>query len=80
MHDRSFEAALGITPPWFVAGVSLDAPSRLLAVGIDCTAGSRFAVQGVAGVHPVHDTIVKTDRHLNFFRRACVLEVRTPRT
>jgi len=26
MHDRLFEAALGITPPWFVAGVSFDEP------------------------------------------------------
>ena len=79
MHDRLFEAALGITPPWFVAGVSFDEPSRVLTVGIDFTAGSRFAVQGAAGEHPVHDTVTKTYRHLNFFQHECVLEVRTPR-
>ncbi|MEQ1440801.1 helix-turn-helix domain-containing protein, partial [Fontimonas sp. SYSU GA230001] len=29
--------------------------------------------------HPVHDTVTKTYRHLNFFQHECVLEVRTPR-
>jgi hypothetical protein len=28
---------------------------------------SRFAVPGVAGEHPVHDTVSKRYRHLNFF-------------
>jgi transposase len=79
MHDRLFEAALGIAPPWFVAGVSFDENSRVLTVGIDFTAGSRFAVEGVAGEHPVHDTVTKTYRHLNFFQHECVLQVRTPR-
>lgn len=51
----------------------------MLTVGIDFTAGSRLAVQGVAGAHPVHDTVIKTYRHLNFFQHECVLEVRTPR-
>ena len=79
MHDRLFEAALGIAPPWFVAGVRFDEASRVLTVGIDFTAGSRFSVQGTAGEHPVHDTVTKTYRHLNFFQHECVLEVRTPR-
>jgi transposase len=79
MHDRLFEAALGITQPWFVAGVSFDEPSKVLTVGIDFAAGSRFAVEGVAGEHPVHDTVNKTYRHLNFFQHECVLQVRTPR-
>ncbi|PNR73296.1 transposase family protein, partial [Xanthomonas oryzae] len=29
--------------------------------------------------HPVHDTVVKTYRHLNFFQHECYLKVRTPR-
>ena len=79
MHDRLFEVALGITPPWSVTGVQFDAPSKVLSVGIDFTVGSRFAVEGAAGEHPVHDTVVKRYRHLNFFQHECVLEVRTPR-
>lgn len=79
MHDRLFEAALGIAPPWFVAGVRFDEASKVLTVGIDFGAGSRFAVEGATGEHPVHDTVTKTYRHLNFFQHECVLEVRTPR-
>src|SRR5574337_1203730 len=79
MHDRLFEAALGIAPPWFVAGVRFDEASKVLTVGIDYASGSRFAVEGVAGEHPVHDTVTKVYRHLNFFQHECVLEVRTPR-
>jgi transposase len=79
MHDRLFEAALGIAPPWFVAGVRFDEASKVLAVGIDFTARSRFAVDGATGEYPVYDTVSKTYRHLNFFQHECVLEVRTPR-
>ena len=79
MHDRLFEAALGIAAPWFVAGVRFDENSRVLTVGIDFTAGTRFAAEGASGEHPVHDTLTKTYRHLNFFQHECVLEVRTPR-
>jgi transposase len=79
MHDRLFEAALGIARPWLVAGVGFDEASKVLTVGIDFTAGSRFAAEGAQGVHPVHDTVTQTYRHLNFFQHECVLEVRTPR-
>lgn len=79
MHDRLFEAALGIAAPWFVAGVRFDEESKVLTVGVDYAAASRFEVEGVAGAHPVHDTVTKTYRHLNFFQHECVLEVRTPR-
>ena len=79
MHDRLFEAALGIVPPWFVVGVRFDQASKVLTVGIDFTAGTRFAAEGACGEHPVHDTLTKTYRHLNFFQHECVLEVRTPR-
>lgn len=79
MHERLFEAALGIAPPWFVAGVRFDETSKVLTVGVDFAVGTRFAADGAAGDHPVHDTITKTYRHLNFFQHECVLEVRTPR-
>jgi transposase len=79
MHDRLFETALGIAPPWFVAGVRFDEASKVLTVGIDFKSGTRFSAEGVDGEHPVHDTLTKTYRHLNFFQHECVLEVRTPR-
>jgi hypothetical protein len=49
MHDRLFEAALGIAAPWFVAGVRFDEASKVLTVGIDFAPGSRFAGGGPSG-------------------------------
>ncbi|HSD97547.1 MAG TPA: ISL3 family transposase [Sulfuricaulis sp.] len=79
MNDRLFETALGIAEPWHVTSVDLDATAKTLTIGIDFTAGSRFAVAGESGVHPVHDTVSKRYRHLNFFQHECYLEVRVPR-
>lgn len=79
MHDKLFEAALGIQAPWAVTSVKFDEAARLLTVDIDFKRGSRFAVEGYKGLHPVHDTVVKEYRHLNFFQHECKLRVRTPR-
>lgn len=79
MHDKLFETALGIAAPWFVKTVEFDEAARVLTVQIDFQRGSRFAVAAEAGLHPVHDTVTKTYRHLNFFQHECHLQVRTPR-
>jgi len=79
MTEKLFETALGIGPPWYVAGADFDAQAKTLTIRVDFTAGSRFAVPGVAGEHPVHDTVAKRYRHLNFFQHECFLEVRVPR-
>jgi len=79
MQSKLFEAALGISDPWFVSGVDFDVTAKRLTVQIDFVAGTRFPHPGVSGVHPVHDTVVKRYRHLNFFQHDCYLEVRTPR-
>ena len=79
MQNQLFEAALGIAKPWYVRSVDFDAARKVLTIGIDFAAGSRFAVPDVEGVHPVHDTQTKRLRHLNFFQHECFLEVRTPR-
>ncbi len=79
MHDRLFESALGISAPWSVKSVEFDAVAKRLTVLIDFAPGSRFAVPAYEGVHPVHDTVAKDYRHLNFFQHECHLRVRTPR-
>jgi len=79
MNEKLFETALGIGEPWHVSSVDLDAAAKTLTIGIDFAAGSRFAVPGENGVHPVHDTVSKRYRHLNFFQHECYLEVRVPR-
>jgi transposase len=79
MTEKIFETALGIATPWYVAGVDLDAAAKTLTIRIDFVVGSRFAVPGVDGAHPVHDTQAKRYRHLNFFQHECYLDVRVPR-
>jgi transposase len=79
MTEKLFETALGIGAPWYVAGADFDAQARTLAIRVDFRAGSRFAVPGLEGEHPVHDTVSKRYRHLNFFQHECFLDVRVPR-
>ncbi len=79
MTAKLFEAALGIAAPWSVGTVEFDEAAKVLTVLIDFKPGSRFAVSGHEGVHPVYDSVSKTYRHLNFFQHECHLQVRTPR-
>lgn len=79
MSERLFEQALGIDAPWFVGHVQFEAAARKLVIVVDFKPGSRFAVADTPGTHPVHDTVTKTYRHLNFFEHECHLQVRTPR-
>lgn len=79
MTAKLFEAALGIADPWQVASVDFDEKAKTLTVLIDFKPGTRFGIAGHEGVHPVHDTVTKTYRHLNFFQHECHLQVRTPR-
>jgi transposase len=79
MTNKLFETALGIATPWYVQGVDFDVEQKQLTIQVDFEIGSRFAFPGEAGEHPVHDTITKRYRHLNFFQHECFLEVRVPR-
>jgi len=77
--EKLFEAALGVSQPWYVKGSRFDGAAKTLTIEVDFEAGSRFGHPEAAGVHPVHDTQVKRYRHLNFFQHECYLEVRVPR-
>jgi transposase len=79
MSAKLFETALGIGTPWSVTTVEFDEAAKVLTVLVDFKPGTRFSVSGEEGVHPVHDTLSKTYRHLNFFQHECHLQVRTPR-
>lgn len=79
MTNQLFEQALGIVKPWYVNGVDFNAEERRLTINVDFEAGSLFGVDGQDGEHPVHDTVVKRYRHLNFFQHECFLEARVPR-
>jgi transposase len=85
--EKIFESALGIEKPWFIAGLKFDPATGKdgklqggkLHVRVDFEVGARFAVPGQPGEHPVHDTVGRTYRHMNFFQHECLFDVRVPR-
>lgn len=73
-----FEQALSISAPWLITDMSFDEKGSRLDIHLDFGRGSRFADEdGV--LCPVHDTVDKTWRHLNFFQHECYLHARVPR-
>ena len=68
--EKIFESALGISTPWYIAGMNFEPRQKKLRIRVDFEVGTHFAVPGQAGDHPVHDTVTKTYRHLNFFQHA----------
>ena len=55
--EKMFEAALGISSPWYIAGMNFEPSQRKLMIRVDFEVGSRFVVPGQSGEHPVHDTL-----------------------
>jgi transposase len=74
------QLALGVQSPWFVAASDFDAGNKRLDIKLDFKAGARFECPEckTAGC-PVHDTVEKTWRHLDFFQHQAFLSARTPR-
>lgn len=77
--EKVFEEALGVEEPWFISETRFDIEQKRLDVWIDFRVGTRFPLEEGETAHPVHDTRIKTWRHLNFFQHECYLHVRTPR-
>jgi transposase len=64
-----FQLALDLVPPWMVADVKFDADSKWLDIDIDFKIGGGFACPECDKADcPVHDTVKKSWRHLNFFQ------------
>ena len=75
-----FQLALGLVPPWMVADAKFDADKKRLDIEIDFKTGGRFACPDCGRADcPVHDTVKKTWRHLNFFQHQAFLHARVPR-
>lgn len=73
-----FKQALGLETPWEVKKISFDQNSKELHIDIDFKKGSKFKNEEGSEC-PIHDTVTKTWRHLNFFQYSCYLHCRVPR-
>jgi transposase len=75
-----FQQALGLVAPWHVVESSFDAERRRLELRIDFERGATFACPECAVERcPVHDTVEKSWRHLDFFQHQAYLTARVPR-
>ena len=81
MEKELFSAALRIEEPLYIDDITFDVPEGELHIHLNFRRGGRFCCSecGEADV-PVHDTVEKAWRHLNFFQYKCYLHLRTPRT
>ena len=70
--DQIFEAALGITSPWFVNEIRFNEMEKRLDIFIDFKRENTFPFEE-AEEYKVYDTFEKTWRHLNFFEHECYL-------
>jgi len=80
--QKLFEAALGITSPWYVKKIDFDVINKSLRIDVDFEAGSTFKdeSEGADGkAYKAYDTVKKEWRHLNFFEHECYLTARVPR-
>ena len=76
-----FGAALGLVPPWQVTSVEFNKEAGKLEIRLDFPRGLRFACphEGCENAsYPVHDTVEKTWRHLDFFEHQAYLIARVP--
>ena len=75
-----FQKALGLVPPWMVTAADFDAEKKRLDINIDFKTGGRFACPECGKADcPVHDTVKKTWRHLDFFQHQAFLHARVAR-
>lgn len=81
MEKELFSIALRIDEPVYIDEIELDSMAGELHIHMSFRKGGRFACSecGETGL-PVHDTVEKTWRHLNFFQYKCYIHMRTPRT
>ena len=82
--EKLFEQAIGITDPWKITQTELrlssDGKRMEMHIDVDFAPGSRFYCPVCGQASTVHDTSIRTWRHLNFFQYRCYIHARVPRT
>lgn len=81
MLDKDLlQMALGFESPWFVEAVDFDAAEKRVDIAVSFPKGSRFTCPTCGQVNrPIHDTLPKTWRHLDFFQHQAFLYAKVPR-
>jgi len=75
-----FSLALGLQAPWEVIAVAFDPAAGRLDLQVGFSRGARFRCPHCGAEHqPVHDTLKREWRHLNFFQYQAYLQAKVPR-
>ena len=77
--NRLFERALGLGNGWKVIKSQMDVEQRRLELWLDFEVGAQFACPQCQQWCPVHDTVEKKWRHLDFWQHRTELQARVPR-
>ena len=82
--QQMFSLALNIKEPWFIKSLefvpSSKNPNTLeMRIEVDFKDGSKFRYGDSEELYPVHDTRMRTCRHLNVFQYRCYITARVPR-
>ena len=81
MEKELFTAALGIEEPLYIEEIVFDRAEGELHIHMNFRRGGRFCCSECGAEDlPVHDTVEKTWRHLNFWQYRTYIHLRTPRT
>ena len=74
-----FEKALGLGSGWKVVKSEMDVAERRLQLWLDFEKGAQFACPKCEQWCPVHDTVERQWRHLDFWQHRTELVARVPR-
>jgi Transposase and inactivated derivatives len=81
VEKELFTAALGIEEPLYIEEIVFDRAEGELHIHMNFRRGGRFCCSECGAEDlPVHDTVEKTWRHLNFWQYKTYIHLRTPRT
>jgi len=80
MEDKELiQVALGVRSPWFVKDVKLSTSAKRMDIYLDFIKGSKFPCPICGELNDLHDTKVRTWKHLDFFHYEAFLHARVPR-
>lgn len=76
-----FSLAIGLQSPWKLTDVDFveENGQRILRIDIGFEKGTRFPDPQAGSLCPVHDTVERKWRHLNFFEHTCYIHCQVPR-
>jgi transposase len=77
--EALFTSALGLQPPWQVQDIMLDTGKRRIDFQITCGDNRLACPACSAAPQPIHDRLMRSWRHLDFFQLEAWLHCDFPR-